>query len=69
MSRRARAKRGRRKGTPSAAFMVFGLRGLIVAREGFRVHIEAPWLEALAAWLDGARGTHASPSTRLFRRG
>ena len=54
MSRRARAKRGGRKGTPSAAFMVFGLRGLIVPREGFRVHIEAPWLEALAAWLDGA---------------
>ena len=55
MSRRARAKRGRRKGTPSAAVMVFGLRGLIArTREGFRVHIEAPWLEALAAWLDGA---------------
>jgi hypothetical protein len=55
MSRRARAKRGRRKGTPSAAVMVCGLRGLIArTREGFRVHIEAPWLEALAAWLDGA---------------
>jgi hypothetical protein len=53
MAPRARAKRGGRKGTPSAAFMVFGLRGL-VAREGFRVRIEAPWLEALAAWLDGA---------------
>ena len=34
--------------------MVFGLRGLVARAEGFRVHIEAPWLEALAAWLDGA---------------
>jgi len=41
-------------GSPSAAVLVFGLRGLIVrTRLGFRVHIEAPWLETLLTWLDG----------------
>jgi hypothetical protein len=42
-------------GSPSAAVLVFGLRGLLARTEsGFRVHIEAPWLETLLAWLDGA---------------
>jgi hypothetical protein len=41
-------------GSPSAAVLVFGLRGLLVrARSGFRVHVEAPWLETLLTWLDG----------------
>jgi hypothetical protein len=41
-------------GSPSAAVMVFGLRGLLVrTSSGFRVHVEAPWLETLLAWLDG----------------
>jgi sarcosine oxidase, subunit gamma len=41
-------------GSPSAAVLVFGLRGLLARRaHGFRVHVESPWLETLAAWLDG----------------
>jgi hypothetical protein len=41
-------------GSPSAAVMFFGLRGLLAqTRSGFRVHVEAPWLETLLAWLDG----------------
>jgi hypothetical protein len=41
-------------GSPSAAVLVFGLRGLFVrTASGFRVHVEAPWLEALLTWLDG----------------
>jgi len=42
-------------GSPSAAVLFAGLRCLLVRAEaGFRLHIEAPWLEALIAWLDGA---------------
>jgi hypothetical protein len=41
-------------GSPSAAVLFFGLRGLLARRPaGFRVHIEAPWLETLLTWLDG----------------
>jgi hypothetical protein len=41
-------------GSPSAAVMFFGLRGLLVRTPaGFRVHVESPWLETLLAWLDG----------------
>ena len=41
-------------GSPSAAAMIFGLRGLLVRTpSGFRVHVEAPWLETLLTWLDG----------------
>ncbi len=41
-------------GSPSAAVLVFGLRGLLTRTpSGFRVHVEAPWLETLLAWLDG----------------
>ena len=41
--------------SPSAAVMIFGLRGLLARTpSGFRVHVEAPWLETLLAWLDGA---------------
>ena len=41
-------------GSPSAAVLIFGLRGLLVRTpSGFRVHVEAPWLETLLAWLDG----------------
>ena len=33
-------------GSPSAAVLVFGLRGLLArTHAGFRVHVEAPWLE------------------------
>ena len=40
--------------SPSAAVLVFGLRGLLARTpSGFRVHIESPWLEALLTWLDG----------------
>jgi hypothetical protein len=40
--------------SPSAVAMIFGLRGLLVRTpSGFRVHVEAPWLETLLAWLDG----------------
>ena len=42
-------------GSPSAAVLVFGLRGLLARpASGFRVHIEASWLETLLGWLDGA---------------
>jgi hypothetical protein len=42
-------------GSPSAAVMFAGFRALLVKREqGFRLHLEAPWREALLAWLDGA---------------
>jgi hypothetical protein len=41
-------------GSPSAAVLVFGLRGLLArTASGFRVHVESPWLEPLLAWLDG----------------
>jgi hypothetical protein len=41
-------------GSPSAAVFVFGLRGLLArTSSGFRVHVEAPWLETLLAWLEG----------------
>ena len=40
--------------SPSAAVFVFGLRALLARTEGgFRVHVEAPWLETLLAWLEG----------------
>ena len=40
-------------GSPSAAVLVFGLRGLLVRTpSGFRMHVEAPWLETLLTWLD-----------------
>lgn len=41
-------------GSPSAAVIVFGRRGLLARTSaGFRVHVEAPWIETLIAWLDG----------------
>ena len=41
-------------GSPSAAVLVFGLRALLAQTQaGFRLHVEAPWLETLLAWLDG----------------
>jgi hypothetical protein len=41
-------------GSPSAAALFFGLRGLLARTpSGFRIHVEAPWLETLLAWLDG----------------
>jgi hypothetical protein len=41
-------------GSPSAAVLVFGLRGLIARTpSGFRVHIESPWLETLLTWFGG----------------
>jgi sarcosine oxidase, subunit gamma len=41
-------------GSASAAILVFGLRGLLVRiSSGFRVHVEAPWLETLLTWLEG----------------
>lgn len=41
-------------GSRSAAVLVFGLRGLLARTQaGFRVHVEATWLETLIAWLDG----------------
>jgi hypothetical protein len=41
-------------GSPSAAVLFFGLRGLLARTlAGFRVHVEAPRLETLLAWLDG----------------
>ena len=41
-------------GSPSAAVLVFDLRGLIARTpSGFRAHVEASWLETLVAWLDG----------------
>ncbi|MGO9423479.1 hypothetical protein [Roseiarcus sp.] len=42
-------------GSPSAAVLFAGRRCLIARTErGFRLHVEAPWIEALATWLDGA---------------
>jgi sarcosine oxidase, subunit gamma len=42
-------------GSPSAAVLIAGLRCLLVRTEaGFRLHVEAPWLETLLTWLDGA---------------
>jgi len=41
-------------GSPSAAVVVFGLRGLLARMHaGFRLHVEGPWLETLLTWLDG----------------
>jgi hypothetical protein len=41
-------------GSPSAATLAFGLRGLLLRTPtGFRFHVEAPWLETLLTWLDG----------------
>jgi hypothetical protein len=41
-------------GSPSAATLFFGLRGLLARTQaGFRVYVEAPWLETLLAWFDG----------------
>jgi hypothetical protein len=41
-------------GSPSAAVLVFGLRGLLAKTpSGFRAHVESPWLETLLTWLDG----------------
>jgi hypothetical protein len=41
-------------GSASAAVLVFGLRSLLARTEaGFRLHVEAPWLETLLTWLDG----------------
>jgi hypothetical protein len=40
--------------SPSAAVLVFGLRALLARTQaGFRLHVEAPWLETLLTWLDG----------------
>ncbi len=40
-------------GSPSAAVVFFGLRGLLArTAEGFRIHVETPWLETLLTWLD-----------------
>ena len=42
-------------GSPSAAVLFAGLRCLLLRTEaGFRLHLEAPWLEALLTWMDGA---------------
>ena len=39
----------------SAAVLFAGFRCLLVrTAAGFRLHVEAPWLEALLTWLDGA---------------
>jgi hypothetical protein len=41
-------------GSPSAAILFFGLRGLLARTpSGFRAHVESPWLETLLAWLEG----------------
>ena len=41
--------------SPSAAVLFAGLRCLLARTEaGFRLHVEAPWLEALLTWMDGA---------------
>jgi hypothetical protein len=41
-------------GSPSAAVLIFGLRGVLVRTpSGFRLHVESPWLETLLTWLDG----------------
>jgi hypothetical protein len=42
-------------GSPSAAVLFAGLACLLGRTgDGFRLHVEAPWLEALLTWLDGA---------------
>lgn len=42
-------------GSPSAAVLFAGFRCLLARTDaGFRLHVEAPWLEALLTWLDGA---------------
>ncbi len=42
-------------GSPSAAVLFAGQRVLLARRpNGFRLHVEAPRLEALLKWLDGA---------------
>ena len=42
-------------GSASAAVFLFGLRALLARTQaGFRAHVEAPWLETLMTWLDGA---------------
>ena len=42
------------EGSPSAAAVFFGLRGLLARTPaGFRIHVETPWLETLLSWLDG----------------
>jgi sarcosine oxidase gamma subunit len=42
-------------GSPSAALLFAGRRCLLLRTDkGFRLHVEAPWLEALMTWLDGA---------------
>ena len=42
-------------GSPSAAVLFAGLTCLLARTgDGFRLHLEAPWLEALLTWLDGA---------------
>ncbi len=41
-------------GSPSAAVFVFGLRALLTRTQaGFRLHVEAPWLETILTWLEG----------------
>ncbi len=41
-------------GSPSAAVVFCGLRCLLArTAAGFRLHVEAPWLETLLTWLDG----------------
>jgi hypothetical protein len=45
-------------GSPSAAAMIFGLRGLLARTpSGLRVHVESTWLETLLNWLDGVSAT------------
>ena len=40
--------------SPSTAILFFGLRSLLARTpSGFRVHVEASWLETLLAWLEG----------------
>jgi hypothetical protein len=40
--------------SPSAAVVFAGLRSLLARTdEGFRLHVEAPWLQALITWLEG----------------
>jgi sarcosine oxidase gamma subunit len=42
-------------GSPSTAILFAGLRCLLLqTAAGFRLHVEAHWLEALLTWLDGA---------------
>ena len=42
-------------GSPSAAVVFAGLRCLLArTNAGFRLHVEAPWLETLLTWLDRA---------------